>query len=94
MFAIQFVPLGYQPLTTLTAAQKLTVPPGANFALIKAEAQAVRWRDDGVAPTTSVGMPMLATDNALEYSGTLTNLQFIAETTGAILNVSYYRIAG
>jgi hypothetical protein len=94
MFAIQFVPLGYQQITSLASAEKLTVPAGATLAIIKAEAQAVRWRDDGTAPTASVGMPMLATDSALEYSGTLIDLQFIAETDGAILNVSYYRVAG
>lgn len=84
------VPLGYQQITTLTAATKLTVPAGATMAVITAEAQAVRYRDDGVAPTATVGMPV-AVGAPFQYSGTLSAMQFIAQTSGAILNVSYYR---
>jgi hypothetical protein len=96
MFAQQFVALGYQqiPAATLASATPLEVPAGANFAVIQAEAAAVRWRDDKTAPTATVGMILSNTGNNLEYSGTLANLEFIAETGSPILNVSYYRIAG
>ena len=88
--ALQFVPLGYQQITSLSASTGLTVPAGATSAVIIAEAQAVRWRDDGVAPTSSVGMPM-AVNVPLSYSGTLTQLHFIEQTSGAKLNITYYR---
>lgn len=87
------VPLGYQQLTSITAATALTVPTGATRAMLVAEAQAVRWRDDGSAPTGSVGMILKTTDAPLEYNGDLAALQFIASTTGAILNVAYYKQA-
>ena len=90
---------GYQQITSLSSAQALTVPSiipngiGMNakptFALIIAEGQAVRWRDDGTAPTASVGMP-LPVGVPLQYDGDLKNIQFIEQTSGAKLNISYY----
>jgi len=93
MFAQQFAALGYQQIT-LSGASSLTVPAGANFAIIAVDTAAVRWRDDGVAPTASVGMPLSNTGAPLEYSGPLASIQFIAQTGSPVLNVSYYRIAG
>ena len=58
--------------------------------MITAEAQAVRYRDDGTDPTTTVGMP-LAVGTALTYTGTLTAIKFIEQTSGAKLNVLFYR---
>ena len=90
--------LGYQQISTLSSAQSLTVPSvdpstGLNvtpsFALITPETNGVRWRDDGVAPTASVGMP-LAAGVALQYDGDLTKIRFIESTAGAKLNISYY----
>jgi hypothetical protein len=59
------------------------------MALIVAETQAVRWRDDGTAPTASVGMP-LAVGTSLSYDGDLKAVRFIEQTASAKLNVSYY----
>ena len=83
------VPLGFQQLTSMTAATALTPPTGARIAVIDAEVQNVRWRDDGTAPTTTVGMRIIS-DTQLVYSGDLAAILFIAETAGAALNVSYY----
>ena len=90
---LRLAPLGYQQITTLSSAQTLTIPAGADFAVIEAEAQAVRWRDDDTAPTASVGMP-LASGGVLEYSGRLSALQFIEQTASAKLNINYYKIGG
>lgn len=89
--------LGYQQITTLSSATNLTVPTTdlnglsakPTLALIVAETQNVRWRDDGVAPTASVGMP-LAAGVTLQYDGDLSRIQFIEQTAGARLNISYY----
>jgi hypothetical protein len=81
--------LGYQQITSLSASTALTVPTGATMALIIAETQAVRWRDDGTAPTASVGMP-LATGVSLSYDGDLRAIRFIQQTASATLNVCYY----
>ncbi|MDB5280874.1 MAG: hypothetical protein JWR61_5829 [Ferruginibacter sp.] len=94
MIAQRLVPLGYQQIGTLTGATGLTVPSGATLAIISAEGTAVRWRDDGVAPTAAIGVPMAITDSPLQYSGTLAALKFIEQTASAKLNVAYYRVAG
>lgn len=88
---------GYQQISTLSSATGLTVPTlgpdGLNakpvFALIVAEGAPVRWRDDGTAPTASIGMP-LAVGVPLQYDGDLTKIRFIEQSASAKLNISYY----
>jgi len=82
-------PKGYQQITSLSAAVGLTVPLFARIAVIQAEAQVVRWRDDGVNPTSTVGMT-LAVGASITYSGDLAAVKFIQATSGAILNITYY----
>lgn len=81
--------LGYQQITSLSASTALTVPSGATMALIVSEAQPVRWRDDGVAPTSTVGMPV-AIGESLNYDGDLARIRFIQQAASATLNISYY----
>jgi hypothetical protein len=81
--------LGYQQITSLSASTALTVPSGATLAVVIPEAYAVRWRDDGTAPTGSVGMP-LAIGTTLSYDGDLSRIRFIEQAASAKLNVSYY----
>lgn len=83
-------PLGYQQITVLTTSTALTVPSGATSALIQPEAQAVHWRDDGVAPTASIGM-RLAALSTLTYNGDLAAFRVIQDVAGGILNVTYYK---
>jgi hypothetical protein len=89
--------LGYQQITTLSSATSLTVPDKdvnglscrPSIALITPEGQAVRWRDDNVNPSATVGMP-LAVGVTLQYDGDLTQIKFIEQVAGAKLNISYY----
>ena len=88
--------LGYQQIAAASTVTSvgLTVPVGANgvrpsFAIIQAEAQAARWRDDGVDPTATVGMT-IAAGGELRYDGDLSVIRFINVAAGTILNISYY----
>jgi len=89
--------MGYQQITSLSSATALTVPQRdlnglvgtPRIAIITPEAQAVRWRDDGVAPTATVGMP-LAAGVTLQYDGDISQIKFIEQTGGAKLNITYY----
>lgn len=89
--------IGYEQITSLSTLTALNAPStDANgllckpsFALITCETAAVRWRDDGGAPTASVGMP-LAAGVTLQYDGDLSRIRFIQQTAGAKLNISYY----
>lgn len=92
---IRRTPCGYQQITTLSSAQSLTIPTnicasGITFAVIVAEAQAVRYRDDGTDPSATVGQP-LAVGVALEYSGSLTKIKFFEQAASAKLNILYYK---
>lgn len=87
-----FQPLGYQQITDVSAAVGLSlVGAAANGvrALITATDQDVRWRDDGVNPTASVGMPLTA-GSTLPYEGSLSAIRFIESAAGAKLNVTIY----
>jgi hypothetical protein len=80
---------GYQQITALSAAATLTVPSGSTCAIIQAESQDVRWRDDGTNPTASVGM-VLATGAEIFYTGALAAFAAIETAASAKLNISYY----
>ncbi len=82
-------PAGYQQITSLSAAQPLAAPSGAQWALITAEGQGVRWRDDGTNPTASVGWP-LAVGQVFQYTGDLAAIRFIQQAASATLNITYY----
>lgn len=83
-------PLGYSQITSLSSAAGLgTIPAGSSYAVIECESQAVRWRDDGTDPTTSVGMSLSAGDT-LTYDGSLPKIKFIEVAASAKLNVSFY----
>ncbi len=92
-------PLGYQQLTsgTLAAATAMTLPtltgalaglvPG--YAVIQCQGGAVRWRDDGVDPTSTVGMTIPA-NGELDYCGDMSKIKFILSSSSPILDISIY----
>jgi hypothetical protein len=89
--------LGYQQITPDTSTA-LTVPAvdaagnklQPTMAVLVPEGQTVRWRDDGTAPTASVGMPIYV-GTTFFYDGDLTKIRFINTVAGGRLNVSYYQ---
>lgn len=80
---------GYQQLTSLASATTLTVPAGTSVALIQAEAQDVRWRDDGTNPTATVGMILSAGQTLLYDAADLAIIAFIQTAASAKVNVTY-----
>lgn len=83
-------PKGYEKITGLSSAQALTVPTGARIALLRAETQDVRWRDDGTSPTATDGMLLATTDDIVVYVGALADLELIETSASATVHVSYY----
>lgn len=88
---------GAQLALACDTAVGLTVPTGARYAQIQAAVQNVRYRygaDDGAItpanPTTTTGMRLLSNSELACDVATLVNMRFIAETAGALLNVSYF----
>lgn len=84
------IALGYQQITVLTASTGLTVPAGTKMIRIIAEAQAVRWRDDGTAPTATVGQPLAVGVEMIYTANNAGVLRFIEQVAGGKLNVTYY----
>ena len=82
-------PKGYQQISNVAAAVGLTVPVGAQYALLKTETQSVRWRDDGTDPTAAIGM-VIDVGDEFWYTGELSAIKFIETAASAKLNVSYY----
>lgn len=84
---------GFQTVATLSSAVVLpSIPPGTTYTRVQALAQNVRWRNDGIAPTASIGHQLLA-GALLEINWTHPrSFQFIEETSAANLVISYYGV--
>ena len=85
-------PLGYFQFavdaTTAEDLSQVTIPQGADWALIIPSA-AIRWRDDGTAPTAAVGMP-LAAGGSLEFDSDSRKMKLISQAGNADINVAFY----
>jgi hypothetical protein len=77
---------------TLTLTWNDNVPPsGTHLTVVQAEAQNVRWRDDGGTPTAAVGMILLAAGTITNYTdNALASLRVIEVAATAKLNVTFY----
>lgn len=87
-------PLVYAQETALSGAKNLpSIPTGDRSyrVLVQAEAQAIRWRDDGTDPTASIGM-IIPVNTVLEYDGDINKFRMIETTASAKANVSYYGV--
>lgn len=87
-------PLGYCQFTAGAAALVGTscsggIPARTAWAVICIETANIRWRDDGSAPTTTVGMPVSA-GGCLYYSGTFATFQTVAQSGSPVVNISFY----
>lgn len=87
------VPRGYQQLTGLDTVKQLTLPVGANWAMIRCTGGDIRWRDDGTNPTAAVGYP-LAVGEELIYDAVtgLPALRFIQQSTAAEVSIAYFGV--
>ncbi len=84
---------GYQQVTSLGSAVALTVPSGADLAVIQAEGQSVRFLLDGSSPTASTGARIIKDSQIPTQIRSIDGLKvakFIEESASAKLNVLYY----
>ena len=83
-------PLGYaQQSVSSTSVALSGIPANARFVVVNTETVGLRWRDDGTAPTATVGMPLDA-GATMTYDGNLSALRLIAQSGTATVNVAYY----
>jgi len=78
-------------VTETTKGGRVGIPAGAKYALISATGADIRWRDDGVYPTATVGN-LLAEDQTLWYTGDgLDKFRLIEAAASATVNVTFYQ---
>lgn len=89
-------PLGYQQVTPTGTAAGVTPPavPAASglvpgYMVVQCNGGVVRWRDDGTAPTASIGMS-IADGSEMNYVGDFYAIQFILSSGTPILDISFY----
>lgn len=84
------IPLGYQQILAPATSTGLLPATSADYAYIKVQEQDVRYRDDGVNPTATVGVVIQA-GQGIWYTGDLSAIQFIETTSGSEININYYK---
>lgn len=80
--------------TTSSSASLVSggIPSTATMVYMEAETADVRYRDDGGAPSASVGMIVVhGAGGSVFYTGTLSALRFILLSGSPLLNISFYR---
>lgn len=80
---------GYQQVAATAALTSLTVPAGSTVAIVSTKGNDARYRDDGPAPTTTVGMPIYS-GATMTFTTALAALKFIASANTTEYNISYY----
>lgn len=92
--------IGYQQLTVAGSVVQMTIPSGANYALLVVESTiaapsiAIRYTENGTTPAAGTGMPKGNTDafEILSYQN-IQNFKAIQEAVGTHkLNITYYKI--
>jgi hypothetical protein len=80
-------------ITQLLAALSpaAVVPAGATASLIQAEGSDVRWRDDGMAPTTTLGFLLQALTAPEAFSGAQFKAMQLISTGASTLNLGFYK---
>lgn len=94
-----YIPLGYCQITSLGSAANLvtascstgSVPFGSIIAEICVSTASVRYRDDGTAPTTTLGMPVAAGTCYAYAISPLSKASFIAVSGSPVLDILFYR---
>ena len=91
---LDFATLAVDGAVTLVTNASPTLPSKCKRIYITSETDAVRWRADGTAPTSSEGH-VLAKDDSISFTGAnyrqlLESIIFIKVTTAATLKLTYF----
>lgn len=86
-------PLGHCQLTSVASSTLIStcsggVPASSNYALICVSSAAINWRDDGTAPTASVGNPV-ASGSCFGFTGNMAALRVIAQTGSPVVDIDF-----
>jgi len=87
------VPLANAGTITITdTVAGISPPAGATQCVIQVETGAVRWRDDGVNPTTTVGMKKITGNEGFVYKGDLSAFRWSRDgAVNATAHIAFYQ---
>ena len=85
-----FTAMGIFTVPVGSTVVPLAPPAGATIAQLQVSNVAIRYRDDGVDPTSSVGIEIAAGGSAQLSLAPLTNVRMISEAGTATVTISYY----
>jgi len=83
-------PVGYEQHVSFSGAAVPLKIKDSSYLLLQATGTAVRWRDDGTAPTATVGMQLDANQD-FWYTGDPKAIKAIGIDGSSVLNVSGYK---
>lgn len=85
-------PLGYQQLTVSATAVGFTLPAGVTvlMAVAMVETNTIRYRDDGVNPTASVGTLVQANVPVVVCGAAISSFRAIRTGSDAALSINFY----
>jgi hypothetical protein len=81
---------GYFQISSGTSVFTVTAPAFSRWAKVTVETQNIRYRADGVAPTTTTGMLVTAGSSILIGLSDWSKLQGIPVTSGGVWNIEFY----
>lgn len=84
----QQLPLGLESFSDLSTVKYLSPPKKTAYAEVQAHTKAVRWRDDGTAPTATIGH-LIPAGKTFRYVGT-GQFGIIEAEASATATVTYY----
>ena len=91
--ALGYVQMSVTTVVPLTLAAAITAAglkaSTIGYAVIQCSGNPIRWRDDGVPPTTTVGMN-IPVGGELDYAGEVATFQVVSTTGTAVLDISFY----
>ena len=78
-------------MADLDTAQEIpNMPQRVNYIEVQAQDKDVRYRKDGIAPTSTIGLILYAGDPPTRFAGSIQLLKFIEVSASAKLNVHFY----
>lgn len=87
----QQLSLGLESFADLSAVKYLSPHKKAAYAEVQAHTKAVRWRDDGTAPTAAIGH-LIPAGKTFRYIGSrLQTFAIIESEASATATVTYYQ---
>lgn len=76
---------------SLATAYGATIPASADYCILQADTQSIRWRDDNTNPTASVGHLLAAGATLVINKANFSKFKLIETTASAKAMITFYK---